>query len=335
MTRGHASPGFLFACLLTLVGCAAPTISPPIPTTSPEATTSVPSSTQTPPRPTHSSPAPLPFNSSTPQPLPTPIPSVTELSPTEAVLATFQALGPMCDYSFYQTVSPDEKWIAVACQDAAAGETRVWSMDGQRKWAIAFETSELRPEGIVMPVHWSPDSHYLYLATNPQADGWPLYFVDGSALLRLDLQTGQVSKILRPHADGTPSYAFAFSPDDKTLVYLDNWGWYDLTLHILDIPSGQKQSIDLDSQLAIAGRMTWSPSGEQLFLLGSTSNSDFLLALVVLNLRDGFQTTKAIPEECKTAQSVWLNETVIELRGQDEKTPACQFHLRSGQYTKP
>lgn len=293
---------------------------------------------------THATSTPLPSRTlptatlkpATQLPLPaTTIPPTVLPNPTAVALATFQVSGSICESSFYQTISPNHGWIAFTCQDSPEGETRVRSIDGQLNWVVAFESNERRPEGIVMPVHWSQDGHYLYLATNPVADGWPLYFVDGSALLRLTLQTGKVSRLLQPYADGMPSYAFAFSPDDKSLAYIDNHGWYSLTLHNFDLLSGQSQSIALDSRLAIAGRITWSPIGNHLFLLGSTSQSDFVLALVVLDLINGTQIMRPIPEECDTARSTWLDENIIELRGRDETAVACQFSLRSGQFTKP
>ncbi|HOQ98961.1 MAG TPA: hypothetical protein PLJ35_09075 [Anaerolineae bacterium] len=133
---------------------------------------------------------------------------------------------------------------------ARADGTAAWTLvDTWQRWGLGY----LVPR----PFHWSLDGRSLYFTNRPVPDGCP-YFVNGSDLQRVDLQSGHVTQL-------APALGFwlALSPDERTLAA---GGSGRLTLR--DLATGLERELRLSPAEVYAplGKIVWSPDGAALVL---------------------------------------------------------------------
>lgn len=205
-----------------------------------------------------------------------------------SIFATAQsemAILPGCGAPIDRNYSPDGNWVAIQCVNYGMGVYN--SKDLANAWFFSYyETFGLKYEngnhfGSLMPKHWSVDGKYLYFAPFIGGDGGCEWYIEGQALLQLDLSTGKLSEILSPTIDST-YYNFSFSHDDKYLAYFETWKEHPV-LNLLDLVAGTKQEVPLGKKYSGAGFLIWSPDNKQaLFSARSGEECEGMIYYIVL-----------------------------------------------------
>jgi hypothetical protein len=252
---------FVVACETPATLIATPT--PLLPTTSPtQLETPQPTRTR---KPTYTPPPLISPEYSEPT-----IPPATISAEKTAKAASKNMCDEPSEYDI-ASLSPDEQWIALQCGASrkSADHTNVFRLDGTAFWKISFYETygklfEMQ-DGRMMLYHWSNDNQFAYFIPSfccldvPQSDFFN-YFRISAALYRLDLTTGKVTTTLAPStSDLTSGYAFAFSPNDKYLVYRKNA--YQLSIYALK--TGEIENIDLKNKWLYGG-FAWATDSNKL-----------------------------------------------------------------------
>jgi tricorn protease len=153
----------------------------------------------------------------------------------------------------------------VSRSPGSAERSPAWSPDGRSLAYFSDASGEYRLQagGAVVPL---PDTGLGYqLRYSP--DGTKLAFIDRFRRLQyVDLPTGSV-RVVEGVVD--PGDAYAWSPDSRSIAYLDLRPtlFRNLVLHSVD--SGD--SLTLTDGIGDAGSPAFGPEGKHLFFLGSTS----------------------------------------------------------------
>ena len=218
-------------------------------------------------------------NTKTPTPTPTlrQTATPTELSllvwtpiPSEKLAATPDPSQTEVD--LFSTQSPDGVWVltitnaipaldkdGVQTGDQAYDQVKLARADGSAEWILIDEWSYYGlGSGGYQPLLWSSSGETLYLTYQPIPDGCQ-GFVNGSNLLKMDLNSGEMTEIL-------PSSGLwlSLSPDEKTVAF-PGYGDRGLVLH--DLATGEEREVKLDpGREYSAGHIVWSPDGQDLVL---------------------------------------------------------------------
>lgn len=272
---------------ISIVSCRAPspslsaTVTPTFTSTMPAV---APASTGTSPLTRTSEPVITPIF--TPKPktkTPTPTPTLRQTAtPTEPPLLVWtpipsERLAATPDPSqttvdIFTTQSPDGVWLltitnaipaldkdGVQLGDQAHDQVKLARADGSVEWILIDEWSYYGlGSGGYQPLLWSPSGATLYLTYRPIPDGCQ-GFVNGSNLLKVDLNGGEMTEIL-------PSLGLwlSLSPDEK-MVALSGYGDRGLVLH--DLMTGAEREVKIDpGREHSAGHIVWSPDGQDLVL---------------------------------------------------------------------
>ncbi|MEA5077142.1 MAG: hypothetical protein VB013_01110 [Anaerolineaceae bacterium] len=175
--------------------------------------------------------------------------------------------------------SPDHNWLAWACPYAYKEDNQTLEIASLRgnDWILQsrnYYTDEFKKDFLefspysemgILPVNWSKDGKSLYFATriSIDADG-PCFFGFGdNGLYKIDVQTGKISTILPPPSSNSRyGYQYAFSPDEKWLVY-----GFDQT-SILNLQTNEVYPIDKGWTRAF----TWSQDSSKVVYILDNSN---------------------------------------------------------------
>ena len=254
--------------------------------------------TPAPPAPTETiSPGPTHSVSATASLEPTRSPAETR-SPEEqatqdaglALRATESAILPGCTPEEHN-YSPDGRWVAVECLDFFTGiynlqdPTNVWVLPYGETFGLEYDNGNQM--GNLHVIHWSAEGQYVYLAPMPVAldgagSGYPM---DGLALLRLDLNSGEIAQTLQPGSD-LQFYSVSFSPDSRYLAYFRTWIEHPI-LNLVDMVNGTEQYIPLGEQYAAAGRVVWSPERDRMVVdVNNGDVYDLRYALLLIELEN-------------------------------------------------
>jgi hypothetical protein len=199
-------------------------------------------------------------------------PTTTPVADTPAITATATLL-PTTDAAAantWQSLSLDGQWIAEGSMEGPYLEgdqekyrTRltVRRTDGQVTWPVIDQVANYGlGYTIPVPVQWSADGQSLYVTHQPVPDGCAL-FVNGSNLLRVDLENGSVTELVP--AVGS---SLALSPDETQLAYV---GWGADTELVVQ-PLGGRDSVRVPlaagRDAVQAGNIIWGPEGTSLLL---------------------------------------------------------------------
>jgi hypothetical protein len=266
--------------------------------------------------------APMPATASTPQ-LPLIVPSIQPLSTSTA---TSLSATPEPEINLNESVegcvrlkppfsiSPDGQWVAGECNyktfvvSQAANKTWVLSYDDI--YGIEFDSGV----GFIAPLHWSEDGQRLYLGISRGVSG-PIHFANGWGILALDLNTGEITKVLEPlqHL----YYSFAFSPDGNYLIYIVQQDT-PLPMSILELSSGKIRSIYLDREYNQAGDIMWSPDLKQVvFCQAITEYEDEeeeLFSLAMLDIETMAIRVLLPNDDQFRCPASWSEEDMIQLR---------------------
>lgn len=272
---------------------------------------------------------------------PTP-PTVTPLDPTLSVTEIFQATqtpaqtptetqrptpDPLVSVvSQWSSASPDGLWLARGIfttpkESDQAGKTYASVHAGKRnveEWTL-FEGWLGEGLGHTTPqaLYWSPDSRYFYYTDRPVVEGCKALPVNGSNLIRVDMQNGAIRELLPPQATN-----LALSPDDTRLAYIAQGS---LNLVIRELSTSQERTLDLDPGWDFdAGGIVWSPDGSALALTlanqpcaGATPTSGPYAASTTILTVDATSLAFQIVLEGDVARRVtgaWKTPNQIELK---------------------
>ncbi len=198
-------------------------------------------------------------------PSPTPVPT---RQPTAAPVLTGREKPPSDDLLRKEIFrSPDDRWTVEAIRTEkpqlfADGEFNyaaltVSSTDGTLIWPVV---AGWRPHGLgaafPRPLDWSPDGRYFYFSNVPLVDGC-VFYVNGSDLWRVDLESGQALELLPDSG-----LVVAVAPDGERVAYRAYGGRGLVVRHLLD---GEETEIELPLDGDI-GSMAWSADGRLLLV---------------------------------------------------------------------
>ena len=266
-----------------------------------EANTFTPSSTKTS---THT-PEPTVTATRTPRPpTATRTPSPTIPAATATFISLVESIESPCinekdwgDSYGWNNFSPDEKWIVIQCESSEFGSyTDIVSVDNNQSWQIfPRETYIPRDEWhwlLSFPFHWSGEGRYLYISIGiGDQDGPGLIFVNGVALRRLDLETGQISETFTP--SDFRAAAMSISPNSRYLAYTNPA--LDSNVHIQNFQTGEEITYQLEEYFENIGLFTWSDDSKKLAFSATDSkfnSGDYSsgMSLYVLDQETGMVT---------------------------------------------
>lgn len=206
----------------------------------------------------------------------------------------------------------------------------VFNSDRSFYWKIPFDTKGGALDGYIFPFHWSKDGHYLYLTPALIADGM-VYFKDGDGLLRLNLQTGQVSEIIKTETSGLRFYALSFSPSEKMLAYIYH-GETPLILRILNVQTGEKTKISLPEAFLTAGAVLWSSDESQVVYAMSTDFAEGF-GLVWLNLISSEQRIFLTPQDKLLNPIEWKDKNTVLAESRLGDDEFWLLNLETGEFS--
>lgn len=256
----------------------------------------------------------------------TPIPTPSLLPEIVAASATQQALEEHCPggRTFGSTVfSPDSRWAAVNCdQDETVfvrlDEKRIWFLNADD--LIGYETDFF----FVQVFHWSSDGNYAYWGADPHTDGFWEPFHKATNLFRLRLESGEITKVLPSGTNPSEFFAFGFSPDDETLVYIETDN-SPVVLRFLDLETGNLQEeVVFTSKYNTGGGFVWSPDGQKfVFSVAQFDETvrDYLAVSIFLWDQVESAATLLVEDFWEFLEPVeWVDESKIILKGWSDDT---------------
>jgi dipeptidyl aminopeptidase/acylaminoacyl peptidase len=258
----------LLALAFLLAGCATPT---------PDATITESKATQ---------PAPAIAATAMQQPptateaIPTSIPATSTPDAGQQEQASILPLVAPCNFADQAiSYSPNKTWVMVNCQGDQPENgttTKFARMDGSQSWSLSFNEVYLKPyrandlnlnallPKAFIPVRWTKNEDFVYLAVQTNATGNPYAGYDG--LFRLDLSTGKSRPVLKPAtAPLSTTYAFKFSPNGNKLAYI-NQAVKPVAITIIDTGNGGENKITLDNKFSQGGNLVWSANEQKLIV---------------------------------------------------------------------
>jgi hypothetical protein len=278
---GLTERNFFIVCLLFwLVSCgvqATPTAVPTRLSTTP-LPSNAPTETETPQATATTVFPPIP--TSTKLPTPTVLPDAT-VSAKQTLDATSITACNIGESTETESLSPNGQWAAFVCElnpsQTRATNTKIFRLDGTASWEVPFYETYGRfhgfQDGTMNLFHWSKDGQFAYFIPSfccldvPQSTYFN-YFRISAALYRLDLTSGKVTTTLAPDpSDLTAGYSFAFSPNDKYLIYRENYHIFA----IYTLKTGKIERIDLKDKW-LDGGFSWSPDSKKVvFVIDNTT----------------------------------------------------------------
>jgi hypothetical protein len=250
---------FLISCLMVpLVACTSQT-AVPIPTNPPVLTaTPVETLTSTPTR------TSVPTVTETPSPTAKP-PDLILRSPDGEYIAEFEnAYGH--PYTETQIIEILDK-------------------DGSLLWEIPYqhETAMSDPHPSLTIYGWSKDSLFLYFYYEFSPDGGDrAFWWDGFDLQRINVQTGNLEKVIPAEPKGL--IAFAFSPDETQIAYTREQD-DPAILSIHNVSTGTEITANVispEKNYIRVGDIHWSPSGQEIAY--QTESEDYMAQTIYLDL---------------------------------------------------
>jgi hypothetical protein len=252
----------------------------------------------------------------------------TDSPMTVSAEATIEAVVSPCGegeriepWQWIESLSPNGKWAAFQCYSERLGTyANVIRTDYLQSWQVSYKDTYAKnheaAEGIsalVIPFNWSADERYFYVTIHIDAiDGPGTVLVNGHALYRLDLVTGQVSEIL----PSVPflSYAMSISPNSRFLAYVKPGE--TSTFYVRDFQTGEEKTYSLSEEFDIPAFFVWAEDSKKLVFSVAYENFDIGvysdgMGLFLLN-RESDSLTMLIkdPPQLYVAKQ-WISETEI------------------------
>lgn len=256
------------------------------------------------------------------------------LSPDQVVMtATQQALkdrlGANCTYGSARGIrlSPNGQWAEANC---GPDSIIIIRMDETKEWSLSSD-SLIGPytDHFTGVDHWSKDGAYAYVGVNPHTDGYWEPFHEATDLFRLNLETGQISEVLKGGY-----YSFTFSPDDSMLAYIET-DQSPIILTLRDLQTGAEQTFKFESKYNTGGSYVWSPDSKKLvfsIVQYDENNFKYVASSIVLWEREKQDVTVLIKDyQFPLTPIEWVEETKIMLQVLYEDDTKFEFDLKSGE----
>jgi hypothetical protein len=169
------------------------------------------------------------------------------------------------------------QWVVYTCspyeQPFNRRYTVVADVEHTRNWIIPHDNFKWSSSAnmYLRPYHLRQGHKFLYLVPDyygpPGSGFYPSgYFVDESALYRIDLDTGQFETILRDSG----GYAIEISPDDKYLAYSPVQK--NNTIYIMDLSTKSEREISIGDEYMNAGGFVWTRDSATVIFAGGVEN---------------------------------------------------------------
>jgi hypothetical protein len=209
---------------------------------------------------------------------PIPISDLTLQAQTDSNNATQSALIYQLLYA--GTIEATRKSESFACQfPLSYSRDMNWVMcleypnfqfmnqDG-KEWDFSYEEYMGRSIDRTNFIHWSQDGQFVYFAGEGEHDSPYPFPYNAWFLLRLDLENGEIQKILPERSSELyPNdwiyYVISISPTDRRLAYIINQPDLVNQISILDLKTGEEKNISI-GQYGLAGWFSWSDDGTEL-----------------------------------------------------------------------
>ncbi len=223
--------------------------------------------------------------------------------------------------------STNGQWAVLDCNVDAV---TIIHIDETKEWNLSSETL-MGPytEHFIDVSYWSNDGIYAYISANPHTDGYWEPFHEATTLFRLNLETGQVSEVLKGNY-----YSFSFSPNDRRLAYIVT-DKSPVTLNIRDMQTGVEQSFEFEPKYNTGGGFVWSPDSQKLVFTITqfdTSIYEYIATSIVLWDKEKPDTTVLVKGHHETlVPNEWIDETKIILQVLNQEDRKFEFDLTSGE----
>ena len=193
--------------------------------------------------------------------------------PFQTIVAQFPRLCPndVPYFSEYGTqISPNGLWLGELCNSDNYSDLVLTFSNKETGIAWNLLYHDYIPDvnyadGGMWVVHWTSDSKYAFFNTTLGGDGAECYVSgldSGSALFRIDVDTGETTGILPPN-NGT-WYTFSIAPTDRRLIFSVHHSGINLAyLSILDVFTNQVIDVKHKEDFSESGGYLWSPDGQQ------------------------------------------------------------------------
>lgn len=193
-------------------------------------------------------------------------------------------------------------------------------------WQFSYKEHYRRkvPNPCTRLLYLTDDENFLYFSLDAECELIEPGFISSIGVFRMNLSNGEVSEILKASYDFDSYtgyyYTASISPTGKRLAYIFNN--QPLILNLLDLNTGETNSITLDNKYTFGGQYQWSEDGTKIvFMLESTANSDRYISMAYLDiLKDNSMVIFITDKEYRWIMStIDVTDTGIQISMIDEK----------------
>jgi Tol biopolymer transport system component len=201
----------------------------------------------------------------------------------------------------WSTTSPDGEWTAALEQSRTGDDEAPYRVrltlvnDSRTRIWTAVDRAQLAGLGGTTPkdLRWSADGLRFYFTNVAAVDGCA-WFVNGSGLYSVDLDTGRVTELMPEMG-----LALALSPDEQRVAYV---AFGERGLVVRDVMGGEEQPVGLSGgpEALTITQLAWSPDSEQLAVT--------LIADACTQLEPGRYLTMIVDAETGEARTLLDND---------------------------
>jgi hypothetical protein len=266
------------------------------------------------------------------------------------VYATLESRAVKCADGYYLEVPEiinrlsTDKWSIFTCSpqyinsstigtldvvDYGKRYTKILSTDFSHSWIIYYNDFSWsnRLNAFLIARFWSQDGNFVYLipATSPSASGFPprSYFIDGSTLYRLNLNSGKFEIVL-PYLNS--GYAYSLSPNGEYLAYTISSE--KKVIYIRNSNNGDEHQITLDGDYVLTGSFAWKTNGLEIIFAAALNGWDnheagtsiFMLSIPKMQLQPLVYNDARllVPVDNCDKRMCWSDENTIHLTSLNE-----------------
>ena len=159
-----------------------------------------------------------------------------------------------------------------------------------QKWQFSYKEYYGRqvPNPCTRLLYLADDEKFLYFSLDAECEMIEPGFISSIGVFRMDLSDGEVSEILKASYDFDSYtgyyYSASISPTGRRLAYIFNKN-QPLKLNLLDLKTGEANSLLLDKKYVFGGRYQWSDDGTKLvFMLENIANNEHFISMTYLDI---------------------------------------------------
>jgi hypothetical protein len=244
---------------------------------------------------------------------------MTNIAAYEALLATETVILPDCLITSDRSYSPNGSWTAVRCLNNMTGIYNV--NDHSIAWQLRYDDlfgmqyDDGHQFGDLKVAHWSRDERFLYLLPHPWGlDGGCPVFHGGRALIKLDLQNGEINYVLEPQ-ERYLFYDVSFSDDDSEMAYTMSIDIPPI-INIRNMLDGVEHQFNIGEPFTGAGYVIWSPEkGRVIFsAVSGLECNEQVFYLVEMSLADRHLKVLTEDKHFRFKPLAWLPDNTVWLK---------------------